>query len=76
MNALQEIKNRFKPVLDSMVDDSANLLTMIRPAKDGNFGDYQVNCAMTLKNVLGKSPRDIAADIVDQIKIDDLVFLH
>ena len=72
MNALQEIKNRFKPVLDSMVDDSANLLTMIRPAKDGNFGDYQVNCAMTLKNVLGKSPRDIAADIVDQIKIDDL----
>ena len=55
-----------------MVDDSNNLLSMIRPAKDGNFGDYQVNCAMTLKNVLGKSPRDIATDMVDQINISDL----
>lgn len=72
MNALQEIKSRFKPVLDSMVDDSSDLLNMIRASKEGNFGDYQVNCAMPLKNLLGKPPRDIASDMIDQIKIDDI----
>ena len=72
MNALQEIKNRFKPVLDSMVDDSTDLLNMIRPAEEGNFGDYQVNCAMPLKNLLGKAPRDIASDMLEQIDIEDL----
>ncbi len=72
MNALQEIKNRFKPVLDSLVEDSSDLLNMIRPAKDGSFGDYQVNCAMPLKNVLGKAPRDIASDLLSQIQIDDI----
>lgn len=72
MNALQEIKNRFKPVLDTMVDDSTDLLNMIRPVKDGNFGDYQVNCAMPLKNRLGKPPRDIANDMLEQIEINDI----
>ena len=72
MNALQEIKSRFKPVLDSMVDDSSDLLAMIRASKEGSFGDYQVNCAMPLKNLLGKQPRDIANDMIEQIKIDDL----
>ena len=72
MNALQEIKNRFKPVLDSLVDDSTDLLNMIRPVKDGNFGDYQVNCAMPLKNLLGKAPRDIASDMLQQIQINDI----
>ena len=72
MNALQEIKSRFKPVLDSMVDDSSDLLNMIRASKEGSFGDYQVNCAMPLKNLLGKQPRDIANDMIGQIKIDDI----
>ena len=72
MNALSEIKSRFKPVLDTLVDDSSDLLAMIRPSRDGGFGDYQVNCAMPLKDRLGKAPRDIAAELVDQIKIDDM----
>ena len=72
MNALTEIKIRFKSVLDGMVDDSSDLLTMIRPATDGKFGDYQVNCAMPLKNLLGKPPRDIAQDMIDKVSIGDL----
>ncbi len=72
MNALSQIKNRFKPVLDSMVDDSADLLGMIRPAKDSSFGDYQGNCAMPMKNLLGKSSREIANEIVNQLDIKDL----
>ncbi len=72
MNALSEIKNRFKPVLDSMVDDSADLLSMIRPARDERFGDYQANCAMPLKDRLGKPAREIAADMVSRLQIEDL----
>ena len=72
MNALSEIKSRFKPVLDALVDDSSDLLAMIRPSRDVGFGDYQVNCAMPLKDRLGKAPRDIATELIDQIKIDDL----
>ncbi len=72
MNALTEIKIRFKNVLNGMVDDPTELLGMIRPATDGKFGDYQVNCAMPLKNLLGKPPRDIAADMIQHVKINDL----
>ena len=72
MSALQEIKKRFKPVLDSMVEDSTALLAMIRAAKDGNFGDYQVNCAMSLKGVLNRPPREIATDMIEKIELSDL----
>ena len=60
MNALSEIKNRFGHVLKEMVEDPADLLEMIRPAQDSKFGDYQANCAMPMKNLMGKPPREIA----------------
>ncbi|MCH2181897.1 MAG: arginine--tRNA ligase [Mariniblastus sp.] len=72
MNALSEIKSRFKRVLDQMVDDSSSLLEMIRPAQDSKFGDYQANCAMPMKGMLGEPPRKIAEQIVAKLEIDDL----
>ena len=72
MNALTEIKSRFQKVLDDLVDDPRDLLGMIRPAQDGKFGDYQANCAMPMKNLIGKPPRDIANDLIAQLEIDDL----
>lgn len=71
MNALSEIKSRFSSVLSDIVDDPTELLGMIRPAGDPKFGDYQANCAMPLGKQLGKSPRDIAAQLVDQVRTDD-----
>lgn len=72
MNALSEIKSRFQQVLDGMVDDSSSLLEMIRPAQDSKFGDYQANCAMPMKGILGEPPRKIAEQIVSQLDMDDL----
>ncbi len=72
MNLLAEIKSRFAPALAELSDDPAALLAMIRPAGNAKFGDYQVNCAMSLKEKLGKPPREIAADIIAKVDISDL----
>ena len=71
MNPLSEIKTRFSAALAGLSDDPTSLLAMIRPAGDPKFGDYQANCAMPLGNQLGKSPRDVAADLVEKVKLDD-----
>jgi arginyl-tRNA synthetase len=72
MNILTELKARFRGVLADLDDDPAELLAMIRPAQDPRFGDYQANCAMPLGNRLGKSPRDVAAEIVNQLDLSDI----
>src|SRR5512138_2697971 len=76
MNVLAELKSRFRPALGPLVSDGGmvnELLELIRPAQDPKFGDYQANFAMPLGKVLGKSPRDVAAQIVAAAKLDDLV---
>jgi arginyl-tRNA synthetase len=72
MDLLADIKRRFDAALSDMVDDPSDLLEMIRPTADPKFGDYQANCAMPLKAKLGKSPRDIAAEIVERLDVADI----
>ena len=74
MNILAELKNRFRDALVDVAGDSdvQSLLEMIKPAQDARFGDYQANCAMPLGKRLGKAPRDVAADILANVNLDDL----
>lgn len=73
MRILAELRNRFRTALAEIVTgDVDDLLDMIRPAQDPKFGDYQANCAMPLGKRLGKAPREIAADIVSRLPVDDL----
>ncbi|MCA9262328.1 MAG: arginine--tRNA ligase [Planctomycetales bacterium] len=72
MNLLTELKERFRPILADYADDPADLLAMIRPAQDAKFGDYQANMAMPLGKKVGRSPRDLAAEIVGRLQIADL----
>ncbi len=75
MKLLTEIKTRFKPALDSLIDDAEqidSLLAMIKPTQDDKFGDYQVNCAMALGKKLGKAPREVASEILEQVELDDI----
>jgi arginyl-tRNA synthetase len=69
---LPELRARFEPALKSLSPNVAALLEMIRPAQDPKFGDYQANFAMSLGKQLGKPPRDIAQQVVEQTKLDDL----
>src|SRR5437773_8696434 len=75
MNILAILKDRFRPALAVLLPDqakAAELLDLIRPAQDPKFGDYQANFAMPLGKLLGKPPREVAAQIVAGAKLDDL----
>jgi arginyl-tRNA synthetase len=72
MNLVKELRERFRGALATLVDDPTELLEMVRPAQDPRFGDYQANCAMPLGKQLGRSPRDVAAEIVQRLDVGDL----
>tara|TARA_Y100001968_G_C19450636_1_gene768300 strand:+ start:5127 stop:6938 length:1812 start_codon:yes stop_codon:yes gene_type:complete len=48
---------------------------LIIPASKAGFGDYQVNCALSLAKKLKKSPREIAKEIKAQLNANKL-FVH
>jgi arginyl-tRNA synthetase len=72
VNILREIQSRFAAALVGVADNTSDLLGLIRPSQDAKFGDYQANLAMPLGKQLGKPPREIAAEILNRLKIDDL----
>lgn len=45
---------------------------LVRAAQDEKFGDYQSNVAMGLAKRLGKPPRQVAAAIVEALRIEDV----
>ncbi len=72
VNILQEIQRRFVAALTGLADDPGELLAQVRSSQDPKFGDYQANCAMPLGKLLGKPPREIAAEIIGRLEIADL----
>jgi arginyl-tRNA synthetase len=73
MNILDKLRDQFRDALAAVAGDRlsgqelAELVEMIRPSQDPKFGDYQANCAMPLAKKLGRPPRDIAADLIQQV---------
>lgn len=72
MNVLLLLQERFAKALESLVEDPTPYAAMVRPSQDPRFGDYQANCAMSMKKVLNQNPRDIAQLIIDNLSIDDI----
>ena len=70
MNVLAHLQTAFSEALEGLVPDPQNYLEMIRPAQDARFGDYQANMAMPMAKRLGKSPREIAQQIVSQLDVN------
>lgn len=71
MNLLVEVREAFRQALSPLVNEPSKVetyLEMIRPAQNPQHGDYQANFAMALAKSLGKSPKDLAHDIVSQLK--------
>src|ERR1700683_4680558 len=71
MNLPHLLQAKFKAALTGLVDDPAPYSAMVKPAQDARFGDYQANCAMSLKKVLNRNPREIAQEIVQRLALDD-----
>src|SRR5215213_8274737 len=72
MNVLAELQARFRTALAPLVDDADEFMQMVRPSQDPKFGDYQANFAMPLGKRLGKPPREVAAQVVANLRVDDL----
>ena len=75
MNIQAELQRRFRAALATLVADSRaldELTGMLKPAQDPKFGDYQANFAMPLAKQLGKSPREVAQDLIERTQLSDL----
>ncbi len=72
MNILSELQRRFAAALAGLVEDPSDMVALVRPSQDAKFGDYQANFAMPLGKRLGRPPRDVAADVVARLAVDDL----
>jgi arginyl-tRNA synthetase len=73
MNLLHLLRQRLAGALTGLVDDPGPYADLVKPTNDPRFGDYQANCAMPLKKVLGKPPQEIARLIVDRLDRGDLL---
>src|SRR4029077_12277282 len=73
MNIQQLLQERLGQALTGLVPDPAPYVAMLKPAQDARFGDYQANCAMSLAKVLGKKPREIAQEVVQQLPQSNLL---
>jgi len=72
MNILSELQGRFARALTGLVDDPTEMVALVRPSQDAKFGDYQANFAMPLGKRLGRPPREVAAEVVSKLVVDDL----
>ena len=74
MNLIALLQKRFHDALEGLIADPAKLdeyAAMVKPSTRG--GDYQSNCAMPLAKVLGKSPLEVAEEVVKRLKADDVL---
>ena len=51
----------------------SSIRTTVERTRDPQHGDFTTNIAMRLAKSLGKSPRDIASLIIDQMPASELV---
>ncbi|GIT30042.1 MAG: hypothetical protein Ct9H300mP1_20880 [Planctomycetaceae bacterium] len=73
MNLLAELRRRFHQALDGICDDPSEYTSMVRPAQDARFGDFQANCAMPLGKVTGKNPREVPGELVERLDVSKFV---
>ncbi|MEZ6048093.1 MAG: arginine--tRNA ligase [Planctomycetaceae bacterium] len=72
MHPLAVIRENLSPLFLKYVDDPTPFLEMVRPAQDSRFGDFQANFAMSLAKQVGKNPRELAQEFVDQLQLDEI----
>src|SRR6202011_5544224 len=76
MRIIAQLQQRLDTALAELVPDAAarkRYVDMVKPATDAKHGDYQANCAMSLAKVVGRSPRDVAAEIVKRLPTGDML---
>src|SRR5262245_3579324 len=75
MNLLLQLQQRFADALSGLAsaEKLPAHLANIKPASDPKHGDYQANFAMSLAKELGQKPRDVAQQVIERLKADDML---
>ncbi len=73
MTPLKLLKDRFTQAHSSLVEHPEEVAEMVRTAQDPRFGDFQANMAMSLAKSLHKSPREVASEIIANLKWEDIL---
>jgi arginyl-tRNA synthetase len=72
-NTQEQLKLKFQQALTTAFGaEYANLASILAPASNPRFGDYQSNVALSLTKQLGKPPRTIAEQIVALLDVSDI----
>ncbi|XGV99563.1 MAG: arginine--tRNA ligase [Leptolyngbya sp. BL-A-14] len=70
---IAQLKSRFEQALTAAFGaDYGSVDPILVPASNPKFGDYQANVSLSLAKPLGKAPRAIAEQIVQQLDVADL----
>jgi arginyl-tRNA synthetase len=76
MNLIAQLQSVFEPSISQLAADAAKVpdyLAMIRPAQNAEHGDYQANFAMAMGKSAGKKPQEMAAAIIKDLALGDLL---
>lgn len=66
------IAQRASAAIAAAYPEAADQDPQVAPSKNPTFGDFQINAAMPLAKRLNQKPRDVAAAILHNLKLDDL----
>ena len=72
MQILTLIRNRFEQALTGWVENPAEPAQLVSLSREPQYGDYQANIAMPLAKRLGLKPQEIAKQLCERLKIDDI----
>ncbi|WP_373479686.1 arginine--tRNA ligase [Geminocystis sp.] len=69
---IEKLRHLFTETLTQLFGENfSHIDSLVVPASNPKFGDYQCNIALSLAKTLQQSPRVIAQTIIDNLKIDD-----
>ena len=72
MNLKQYLETTISAVLHQVTGE-ANCPALVNYAKDPRFGDYQANGVMALAKRLGRNPRELGVEVIEQLKLGAVV---
>ena len=70
---IAQLKNRFEQALTAAFgEELAGADPMLVPTSNPKFGDYQSNAPLALAKRLGKAPRAIAEELIQQLDVSEI----
>ncbi len=65
------LEQRLQQAVAVVFPDADLSAVLVRPCPDPKFGDYQTNALMSLAKARKMNPRQLAADVVAKLQVDD-----